>query len=223
MPRLIAPETVLCVDDAIRVREYLLKMDRYKSDVRILSIDLIRRYCYSMEEFSSRVFADIIMPMCPDPWWRYLNVNRYIYKEMWGRDMIEGFHLFKDSILGMKDKFSWRRLWTDMEYNPEDDKIWVLDVEALGEDLFQRRNQMLEAEEAERLRIEEDSKIPWEQDVIMSWANHFVKTAKSKRRALKTLVKRIDKGKKPLVVDDPDIPQEVYDEYDRVAELNRGK
>jgi hypothetical protein len=221
MPRLIAPETVLTLEDSVRVCEYLLKMDRYKGDGRILTIDLIRKYCYQMEEFSSRVFEDIIMPMCPDPWWRYVNVNKYIYKELWCRDEIEGFHLFKDSILGMKDKFSWRRLWTELEYNPEDDKIWVLDVDALGEDLFRRRNQMLEAEEAERLRIEEDSKTPWEQGVIMDWANHFVKTAKAKRKVKARRIKEVIGSK--FVMDDPEVPQEVYDEADRIAEIRRGK
>lgn len=212
---------MLSLDDSVRVCEYLLKMERYKGDGRILTIDLIRKYCYSMEEFSSRVFEDIIMPMCPDPWWRYVNVNRYIYKEMWARDMVEGFHLFKDSIVAMKDKFSWRRLWTDMEYNPEDDKIWVLDVEALGEDLFRRRNQMLEAEEAERLRIEEDSKTPWEQGVIMDWAHHFVKSAKVKRKAKVRRIKEVVGSK--FIMDDPEVPQEVYDEADRIAEIMRGK
>jgi len=152
-----------------------------KLTVEDVSSEMIPKHCYTMGDFSTRVWEDIISVSCPEEFRYFVNVLQYAKAELWERGEVDAFYLKEEDgkfTCKVFDKFDWRKCWTDWEYDPAQDNVWVVDYTAIEEEIREKNRKYEEEKEKILTEMEELKKkaVVWKSldDVISDeWKQTF--------------------------------------------------
>lgn len=197
------------------MRKALVASGRFAGMEKALTLNVVRRFCYKVPEYESKVWDEEIKIMCAEPFCYYINTLRYIKDQKFKRNECDAIGI-QDGVAKVFDKFGWRMLWADHSYDSSDD--WIVDYIGL---------------DAEVEKQDEG----WEWAVIENWVSAW-RTKKAKK-AIKTtdrekmlqiakdhntgVVDYEEPNMKKRVIEDPEVPQEVYDHYEYLADIKAGK
>ena len=126
------PENVLGMLASERLFKWVCDVV-FPADAEHLTIDMVRKHTYMMSEYNERVWDDIIKYHCPEPFLYHINTYKYIKEEMWKKGQCVAVYMTVAGKPEIKrfDKYDWRLLWTNFEYNPDSADMWCIDMNGL--------------------------------------------------------------------------------------------
>jgi len=102
---------------------------------------MITGRAYMFLEAENLVFRDIILPHCPDPFWRYVSTREYMYEELVKGDSLICVKItksFGDQNIKVTD-LNWTEVTNETDFAIENKGCYVIDVDGLYDDIMEAR------------------------------------------------------------------------------------